>query len=533
VEGVPVSLDRRRVTLAWAAAVLLAVVFLAQSWGASLHHSLTWDEPSFISAGYAYLTRGEFRVNASHPPLLQALEAAPLLAMGLNVPPGPYELGWDRYPNPIVAFSQQFLFGSGNDVRVITFWARLPILLLGAALVLAVYAWGRQLYGSYPALLGAALCAVCPNLIAHAGLATEDLGCTALVFTAAWTYWLAYRHGAGWRWGRCGLFTGLALVSKYTALVLGPAYLIIAAVCLVARIGPLSARGWIRGLTTIGVVAAAVVAAAYGPRLGWTWYVRGLRLIYSDVRPGQLWYLAGTFSPEPHWYYALAAFAFKVSGGTLLLLAWSWASVARSDGDREDVLFVLLPAGAVVVASFFDSGNFGLRRILPAFPFLFLFASRIAARLGGRRRVVTIAVAVALVGWSGIEAALIYPDHLSYFSALVGGPEAGPELLDDSNIDWGQDLPALAAWQRAHPEAGELRIAYFGSAHPETYGVKARALESEAEILQPAPGTYAMSVHALIRFRERVPALGPAMDWLARYRPTARAGRSIYIYRFE
>jgi hypothetical protein len=31
------------------------------------------------------------------------------------------------------------------------------------------------------------------------------------------------------------------------------------------------------------------------------------------------------------------------------------------------LLFVLVPAGAVVVASFFDPANIGLRRILPAF----------------------------------------------------------------------------------------------------------------------------------------------------------------------
>ena len=66
-----------------AVAAFVAVVFFAQAFGASLRHSLTWDEPSFISAGYAYLTRGDFRFNPSHPPFLQVMEAAPLLLMDL------------------------------------------------------------------------------------------------------------------------------------------------------------------------------------------------------------------------------------------------------------------------------------------------------------------------------------------------------------------------------------------------------------------------------------------------------------------
>src|SRR5262249_46279178 len=146
-----------------------------------------------------------------------------------------YEWWADHFMNPVVVFAQVLLFQSGNDPVRCAFWARLPIMLLGTGLVLAVFFWGRQLYGPGPALLGTALCASCPNLIAHAGLATEDLGCSALMFGAAWTFWLACHRPRWWRWAVCGLVTGLALVSKYTAILILPAFTIIVVVQMTRR----------------------------------------------------------------------------------------------------------------------------------------------------------------------------------------------------------------------------------------------------------------------------------------------------------
>jgi hypothetical protein len=135
------------------------------------------------------------------------------------------------------------------------------------------------------------------------------------------------------------------------------------------------------------------------------------------------------------------------------------------------------------------------------------------------------------VVWTAMETVRIYPNHLSYFSAAAGGPLNGPNLLDDSNIDWGQDLPALAEWQRQHPEADVVRLAYFGTAVPEAYGVHATMLEDIRALVDPAPGTYAISVHLLVRLK-RLASRGDArLDWLSRYRPVGRAGYSIYIYR--
>lgn len=125
------------------------------------------------------------------------------------------------------------------------------------------------------------------------------------------------------------------------------------------------------------------------------------------------------------------------------------------------------------------------------------------------------------MGSNRSDVAVIFPHHLSYFNLIAGGPEQGPFLLNDSNIDWGQDLPALAAWQKHNSDSEPLKLAYFGTAIPEIYGVKSQPMSID-DVENPKPGTYAISVTELV-----------FTGWLSKYKPIGRAGYSIYIFRFD
>jgi hypothetical protein len=141
--------------------------------------------------------------------------------------------------------------------------------------------------------------------------------------------------GAAWsgpRFGRRAPFLlAVALSPVFFVLALeasvgqSAVFLVNAAASLLGRLSPRSWTAWARALLVVGGVSALVVAAAYGPRLGLVPYWRGLTLIYGDLRPGYEYYLAGSFSQSGWWYYALAAFAFKVSAATLLLLVGAMA----------------------------------------------------------------------------------------------------------------------------------------------------------------------------------------------------------------
>ena len=60
---------------------------------------------------------------------------------------------------------------------------------LGTFLVLLIYLWGNSIYGQKVALLAATIAALSPNLLAHSKVATEEMGCTALMFASVWSLW--------------------------------------------------------------------------------------------------------------------------------------------------------------------------------------------------------------------------------------------------------------------------------------------------------------------------------------------------------
>jgi 4-amino-4-deoxy-L-arabinose transferase-like glycosyltransferase len=448
--------------------------------------------------------------------------------MDLRVPPLDFD-AWAQRGNAVTALGHAFVFQSGNDPRRIAAAARLPVLLVGAGLVLAIFFVGRRFFGDGPALVGTALAAFSPDLLAHSGLATEDVVCAAAMFAAVASFERAAHRRRRRDWVLCGVWTGVALLSKYTSLLLGPIYLVLF-VWIRRRSGAAAiARDGAAAAAIVGIVAAVIVGAGYNFTFDLGHYVRGFRSLYGDLAGGYHHYLLGRISETPWPHYHVVAFLVKTPLPALLLLTWAIARALPDRKRREAVVVLLVPAIAVFTASFFDRANFGVRRVLPAFPFLFATASVVAM---GERRPPALALLVALLAWCGLEAGRTYPHFLSYVNQAAGGPERGPYLLDDSNVDWGQDLPALARWQREHPEAEPLRLSYFGTADPAAYGVQSIAMPRE-DIANPRPGYYAVSAHRLVYFRKRALLEAIDTDWLTKYEPVDRAGPSIWIYRFE
>ena len=200
-----------------------------------------------------------------------------------------------------------------------------------------------------------------------------------------------------------------------------------------------------------------------------------------------------------------------------------------------------MPVALVLAVSSQDLVNLGLRRIIPVYPFLFVWTGGRFVRVwelwsrsvNGRVVRWIPGVALLMVGAGGLVSAIqIHPYQLAYFNWLVGGPAAGSRYLDDSNIDWGQDLPGLAAWQSEHG-VRPLALWYFGTDSPAGYGIEWRPVSDE-EVLQPRRDAYAISVNNLIGLKLRAQETGRAeLDWLARYHPAATIGYSIYIYDFR
>jgi len=124
--------------------------------------------------------------------------------------------------------------------------------------------------------------------------------------------------------------------------------------------------------------------------------------------------------------------------------------------------------------------NHHLRYVLPAFPFLFIFASRTALLLDSRYRLVKAVPVVCLV-WMIISSLSVYPHSLSYFNELAGGSINGWKHLDYSNIDWGQDMILVKEWVEQHPDAKPLHVVPSGYVTAEQMGIETQPLQMKTQ----------------------------------------------------
>ncbi|HEX9983703.1 MAG TPA: hypothetical protein VGF69_10600, partial [Thermoanaerobaculia bacterium] len=175
--------------------------------------------------------------------------------------------------------------------------------------------------------------------------------------------------------------------------------------------------------------------------------------------------------------------------------------------------------------------NIGHRHILPIFPFLYVACGALAAPL--MKRGVVAAVALVLLS---VAPLLAWGHHLSYMNLFAGGEAHGWEKLSDSNFDWGQDLPRLTEWTRAHGVKEPVNLVYFGTADPRWYGLRYHNLRTAAfpEPVQ-RPGYLAISSVDVIGLMFPPERRGHWRQWLATHKAqrVGTAGKSIFIYQID
>lgn len=238
---------------------------------------------------------------------------------------------------------------------------------------------------------------------------------------------------------------------------------------------------------------------------------------------GQPAFLDGEVSLRGWWSYFPRALAMKSTPVELLLAV---VALAGMMSPRTDVALRLWRCsiavlGALAIASPLDTG---VRYVLVLYPLVILCGvDALAVWARARDRWAFAVVAGALVMFQGASAWSIAPRQLSYFNALFGGPERGHLHLVDSNLDWGQDLPALRD-AAARLGIRDLRLAYFGTAPPEAYGVAALPWADDGE-----PGEEAwLAVSAT--YLHGLYLGGDPFAELRGIEPDARAGYGIFVY---
>jgi hypothetical protein len=525
----------------------------------ALQENNTWDEAIYLSAGYAYLKTGDFRMNAEHPPLGKLLTALPLLWFDPALPTG--QPGWDV--GAMIDYGRQFLYTNRVSADTLLMAGRSVTILLTLLLGLALALWTRRHFGAPAALFALSLFSFDPNLIAHGRYVTTDF-IAALTFFLSCVSWAAYLESRKTRHLLlAGLALGLAVTSKFSMLIL---VALLPALYLIRWWQDPKRLSLARGAASLAVVlviAGAVVLALYrtppGPlfldqlvsrstqveklirtavrRLGVPLhpYLVGLVRVAQHGAAGHFAYLLGQFSNRGWWYYFPVALAVKTPTAVLALGALCAGLVLpltrriRELRRLPFVWFVLTVPPACYFLACMGSGlNLGVRFILPVYPFLFVLLAAVLFRLGRERlrRWFPAVVAVALVGLAA-ESLAIYPHYLAFFNAAVGGPKAGPRYLLDSNIDWGQDVKKLKAYMVAH-NIPRVCMVYFGNGDLTYYRVEFEGLPLTAELEQRRnlDCVAAASVTPLYGLY----STPESHRWLREREPMARIGYSIYLY---
>jgi hypothetical protein len=508
-------------------AVLLALGHAVLAVTATAGKSMTSDEIAHLTAGHAYNTRGDFRLQPENGNLPQRWAALPARVIGAPLPP-PTLAVWDNAD--VWNYGHAFFYRAGLPGDLILFAGRAMIALFSAALGLAVFFWSRAWFGWRGAFLSLGFYALCPAFLAHGALATSDVT-MAFFFLAATGAWARHLAAPGWRWAlTSGVALGLACVAKFSAVLLGPIFALVAAAWLLWGVAPGSRAGAARrlALTCAGHVAGAwaIIWLFYGFRFsafapefaagagfnhGWPFVLQGLGALGRVLEFLRDWrvlpeaflygfafvvqfaqqrgaFLNGDYSLTGWVVFFPYTFLVKTTPAFLALLvlgagvgmrAWLRRTAAPTAAAVRGWLWRLAPLLALFAVywatSLASNLNIGHRHILPTYPVLFILVGALGPWLGVRTWKLAAPILV-LGAWHAAESVRIRPHYLAYFNGFAGGPREGWRHLVDSSLDWGQDLPGLKTWLDANAPRERVFLSYFGTGDPGYEGIRATLL---------------------------------------------------------
>jgi tetratricopeptide (TPR) repeat protein len=553
------------------------VVFAALRVISYTQKSAAWDEPIHLTAGYAALVEHDYRVDPSHPPFLRMWAALPLLVIDRpTIDMSPIDrtavLDWIT-GSKAYDFARQFIYMERDADRLL-YASRFMVVVLGIVLGILLFCWAQEWLGFFPAVCALVFYTLTPTLATDASLVTTDFGVTCFMFGAVYFLWRTCRQLTTLNLAGLSAFFVLALISKFSGLLLGPIVVLLLAIA--AR-----QRSAITMRTAFGVVvllagaSATAIWTAYGfryaPSSSQSWllelqntplgqsvpeltgiasWIDSYRLLPNAFTQGFLFsqatalelpaFLAGSYSDDGWWYYFPVAFLIKTPSPLIALLVLGlvvYVKRRRQLGIGNEA-FVVLPIVIYLASAMTSHINIGVRHILPIYPFVLLIAAAAAGAMvhARRRSLGRIALGALAVYWLARFGA-VYPDEPTFFNQFVGGPSNGYKYLSDSNLGWGQYLKPLQRWM-SYNGVSHINLAYFGSVDPAYYGMNVTHLPGAPSFALDAisrpklPGYVAISSTVLN---------GVYLDprWRLFYRPfrdlvpAAVIGHSIRIYWVE
>jgi 4-amino-4-deoxy-L-arabinose transferase-like glycosyltransferase len=419
-----------------------------------------------------------------------------------------------------------------------------------------VYLIAAQFYGKRGGLFALFLFCFTPEILAHSSLATTDITAMCFMLLALFSFWKFMQSPTKIRFFLAGISLGLAQLSKYSAVILYPIFIFL----LITEFIITKNINWksFKALILIFLISIVTIWAGYGFKtkpfltetmnqqekidfvknsaghflpfwnknlsdkttkllsntpLPLTTYISGFLGVMKHTSAGHNTFFMGKWSDYGSYWYYLLAFFIKTPVTIIILfftaiLSLFWIRL------KKDEYYLLIPIVFIFLIASVNKLQLGIRYILLIYPLCFIFSSRFIPFV---RHIWQKSAVVILMLWLVIANIFIWPHYLSYFNEFIGGANNGWKYLRDSNLDWGQDLPALAKYMKENA-VGEITLLYFGEDNPVIYGINFIKITKE-ELIKPEKKAYAISVQYL-----------DSVHWAKDLKPTAKAGYSIFIY---
>ena len=311
-----------------------------------------------------------------------------------------------------------------------------------ALAIIGVAWWAWIAMGPTEAVIAAALFSFLPPILAHGGLATTDMACTA-AFACAMPMFHRWLDSPTWpRTAALAAIVGLGLVTKFSF----PLFFALAAIVLLIvqwRIGALAcpAKKLLAATTGAMIVVSAFYFFHQLPR-----FFTGFASVLAHNRFGHGAYFFGEVRTTGWWYYFPIVLAIKTPIPFLLL------AIAGIRKNRTTAIVALV----ILLAAMTSHLNLGVRYLLPIYVPLAILAASYRWP------------AVILGVWLAINSFYAHPDYLPWFNAFAGKhPE---HIVLDSNFDWGQDVLRLRD-ECAKRGVGDIGVKLFTLADYQRLGM--------------------------------------------------------------
>lgn len=549
----------------WIFAGLLLVIFFVTLVFIVLNKSVTFDEPDHILSGYVY---PNVILDQDHPPLVKFIVSLPLRFLNPHINGDPSEF----VDTDVNEYGKDFLFHSGNDAEKIIFVTRFTMIVLAVIFGFLVYSYSCKLYGFWAGLFSLFLFCFCPVILAYSGFVILDVAVSMFILLSVFTFYRFCMKPTIWNLIIVSIVFGLAQVSKFSAILLIPIFLVLIILLSLDKKFVFKKHADFLG-KFLKMTSAFIFVLAIGYFIIWTIYkfdigkvnifvatqhgamsdvldsknvfvsvadsftkhisvlapkyFEGVIAVSSYGVRGWKNYFLGQYFQSGPWYYFPIMFLIKTP---IVLLGIFFYSVAffikRKNRFLEfkyrETLFLIVPILVFFVAAIFYRQPFGIRYILPVYPFIFVLAGNFV-NLKFKKRIILF---VILIVWYVFSSISVFPNYLLYYNEFVKGGSSSSYKYNLHGDHWGQDVRQLAEYLK-NRNIREVYYRNYGSADLSYYGIECKPLTDE-----PVKGIIAIHVMELF-----LPNFGwdrnDYFDWLKKYKPIKNIGCTIWVYEIK